>query len=93
MRSDQVVSTDAAGRSSRRNAQTTTPVTAAATAATVTPTPRPAGPATRDSAAGTTSVRTHVVPLLSYAIDEPSAFEVLVGEGGTEPNEAHYGRS
>jgi hypothetical protein len=38
-------------------------------------------------------IKMHVVPLLSYAIDEPSAFEVLVGEGATEPNEAHYGRS
>jgi hypothetical protein len=29
-----------------------------------------------------------VVPLLSRAIDEPSAFEVIVGEGATKPNEA-----
>ena len=33
-------------------------------------------------------IKMHVVPLLSYAIDEPSAYEVLVGEGATEPNEA-----
>ncbi len=27
-----------------------------------------------------------VVPLLSRALDEPSAFEVVVGEGATKPN-------
>jgi len=29
-----------------------------------------------------------VVPLLARALDEPSAFEVIVGAGATEPNEA-----
>jgi quinol monooxygenase YgiN len=37
-------------------------------------------------------IKMHVVPLLSYAIDEPAAYEVLVGEGATEPNEARYRR-
>jgi Antibiotic biosynthesis monooxygenase len=34
-------------------------------------------------------IKVHVVPLLSYALDEPSAYEVIVGEGATVPNEAH----
>jgi quinol monooxygenase YgiN len=38
-------------------------------------------------------IKMHVVPLLSYAMDEPSAYEVLVGEGATEPNEARYRRA
>jgi hypothetical protein len=33
-------------------------------------------------------VKMHVVPLLSYALDEPSAYEVIVGEGASVPNEA-----
>jgi quinol monooxygenase YgiN len=33
-------------------------------------------------------IKVHVVPLLSYALDEPSAYEVIVGEGATVPNEA-----
>ena len=33
-------------------------------------------------------IKAHVVPLLSHAVDEPSAYEVIVGEGATEPNEA-----
>lgn len=33
-------------------------------------------------------IKVHVVPLLSDAIDEPSAYEVLVGEGATTPNSA-----
>ena len=32
-------------------------------------------------------VRAQAVPLLSQAIDEPSAYEILVGEGATPPNE------
>ncbi|MBA2559989.1 MAG: antibiotic biosynthesis monooxygenase [Propionibacteriales bacterium] len=32
-------------------------------------------------------IKMHVVPLLSYAIDEPSAYEVIFGEGATVPNE------
>jgi hypothetical protein len=28
--------------------------------------------------------------LLSYAIDEPSAYEVIVGDGATVPNEVKY---
>lgn len=35
-------------------------------------------------------IKATVVPLLSYAVDEPSAYEVIVGEGATEPNEAHW---
>ncbi|MGH3471067.1 MAG: antibiotic biosynthesis monooxygenase [Nocardioidaceae bacterium] len=31
-------------------------------------------------------VKLHVVPLLSRALDEPSAYEVIVGEGAAEPN-------
>ena len=30
------------------------------------------------------------MPLLSHAIDEPSAYEVIVGEGAAEPNEASF---
>ncbi len=33
-------------------------------------------------------IRLAVVPLLSYAVDEPSAYEIIVGEGATSPNEA-----
>ena len=33
-------------------------------------------------------IRVTVVPLLSYAVDEPSAYEIVVGEGATEPNQA-----
>ncbi len=33
-------------------------------------------------------IKMNVVPLLSYAVDEPSAYEVISGEGATEPNEA-----
>jgi hypothetical protein len=33
-------------------------------------------------------VKMTVVPLLSRALDEPSAFEIIVGEGATPPNEA-----
>lgn len=33
-------------------------------------------------------IKLHVVPLLSRAIDEPSAYEVIVGEGASEPNDA-----
>jgi hypothetical protein len=32
-------------------------------------------------------IKLHVVPLLSRAVDEPSAYEVIVGERATEPNE------
>jgi quinol monooxygenase YgiN len=32
-------------------------------------------------------VRVQAVPLLSQAIDEPSAYEILVGEGSTPPNQ------
>ncbi len=33
-------------------------------------------------------IKATVVPLLSRALDEPSAYEVIVGEGATKPNEA-----
>jgi hypothetical protein len=33
-------------------------------------------------------VKAEVVPLLSHALDEPSAYEVIVGEGAVEPNVA-----
>jgi hypothetical protein len=33
-------------------------------------------------------IKMTVVPLLSRALDEPSAFEIIVGEGETPPNEA-----
>lgn len=33
-------------------------------------------------------IKANVVPLLAHAVDEPSAYEVIVGEGATEPNEA-----
>ncbi|MBA3309508.1 MAG: antibiotic biosynthesis monooxygenase [Nocardioidaceae bacterium] len=33
-------------------------------------------------------IKVAVAPLLSAAIDEPSAYEVIVGEGATEPNDA-----
>lgn len=35
-------------------------------------------------------IKASVVPLLSYAVDEPSAYEVLAGDGATEPNEQHW---
>ncbi len=31
-------------------------------------------------------VKMFVVPLLSHALDEPSAYEVIIGEGATSPN-------
>lgn len=37
-------------------------------------------------------IKVAVVPLLSYAVDEPSAYEVIVGEGATVPNEARSRR-
>ncbi len=33
-------------------------------------------------------IKAHVVPVLAYAVDEPSAYEIIVGEGATVPNEA-----
>lgn len=33
-------------------------------------------------------IKMTVVPLLARAVDEPSAFEVIVGEGATPPNKA-----
>jgi len=33
-------------------------------------------------------IKMTVVPLLSRAVDEPSAFEVIVGKGATPPNSA-----
>lgn len=33
-------------------------------------------------------IKMSVVPLLSHALDEPSAYEVLVGEGADPPNRA-----
>ena len=39
-------------------------------------------------ALSTYEIRVGVVPLLSYAVDEPSAYEIIVGEGATTPNEA-----
>lgn len=33
-------------------------------------------------------VKVAAVPLLSRAIDEPTAFEIIRGEGATEPNQA-----
>jgi Antibiotic biosynthesis monooxygenase len=35
-------------------------------------------------------IKANVVPLLSYAVDEPSAYEVIEGEGATEPNEQQW---
>lgn len=32
-------------------------------------------------------IKMSVVPLLSNAIEEPSAYEVIVGEGATDPND------
>lgn len=43
-------------------------------------------------ALSTYDVKLAVVPLLSQAIDEPSAYEILVGEGATEPNQARSRR-
>ena len=34
------------------------------------------------------AVKMNVVPLLSRAVDEPSAYEVIAGEGATPPNSA-----
>jgi hypothetical protein len=31
-------------------------------------------------------VKVAAVPLLSQALDEPSAYEIVIGEGSTEPN-------
>ncbi|MBA2444076.1 MAG: antibiotic biosynthesis monooxygenase [Nocardioidaceae bacterium] len=31
-------------------------------------------------------IKMYVVPLLARAIDEPSAYEVIIGEGATTPN-------
>jgi hypothetical protein len=39
-------------------------------------------------ALSTYDVKMVAVPLLSQAVDEPSAYEVLVGDGATEPNRA-----
>lgn len=33
-------------------------------------------------------IKLYVVPVLAFAIDEPSAYEVIVGDGATVPNEA-----
>ncbi len=33
-------------------------------------------------------IKVAVMPLLSRAVDEPSAYEVIVGAGATKPNEA-----
>jgi hypothetical protein len=33
-------------------------------------------------------VKLHAVPLIGHALDEPSAYEVIAGEGATTPNEA-----
>lgn len=33
-------------------------------------------------------IKLTVVPLLSRALDEPSAFEVIIGDGATKPNES-----
>ena len=33
-------------------------------------------------------IKVHVVPLLAYAVDEPSAYEIIVGNGATTPNVA-----
>jgi Antibiotic biosynthesis monooxygenase len=35
-------------------------------------------------------IKVSVVPLLSYAVDEPSAYEVIEGDGATEPNEQRW---
>ena len=37
-------------------------------------------------------IKATVVPLLSYAVDEPSAYEVIEGEGATEPNQPDFRR-
>jgi hypothetical protein len=39
-------------------------------------------------ALSTYDVKIAVVPLLSRALDEPSAFEIVLGDGATKPNEA-----
>lgn len=39
-------------------------------------------------ALSTYAIKMAVVPLLSQALDEPSAYEIIVGEGATKPNEA-----
>ncbi len=33
-------------------------------------------------------IKVNVVPLLAHAIDEPSAYEVIIGDGATTPNSA-----
>lgn len=38
-------------------------------------------------------IRMTVVPLLSYAIDEPSAYEVVTGEGATALNQSRPRRT
>lgn len=38
-------------------------------------------------------IKMTVVPVLSRALDEPSAFEIIVGEGATPPNEARPRRT
>src|SRR4051794_2720181 len=39
-------------------------------------------------ALGSYQIKLAVVPLLSRSLDEPSAFEIVVGEGATKPNES-----
>jgi quinol monooxygenase YgiN len=39
-------------------------------------------------ALSTYDVKAVAVPLLSQAVDEPSAYEIIVGDGATEPNRA-----
>jgi hypothetical protein len=39
-------------------------------------------------ALSTYDVKAVAVPLLAQAVDEPSAYEVIVGDGATEPNRA-----
>lgn len=39
-------------------------------------------------ALSTYAIKMAVVPLLAQALDEPSAFEIIVGEGATKPNDA-----
>lgn len=33
-------------------------------------------------------IKMHVVPLLAHALDEPSAYEILVGDGAVAPNQS-----
>jgi len=37
-------------------------------------------------ALSSSDIKMSVVPLLAHAIDEPSAYEVIIGEGATAPN-------